>query len=74
MKRLGDIFRKGSVCSSGSGGVWVISPAGKHLVVTKVPEVVSYVTWGNEDRKTLYTTASTSVYRMRLKASGGKSY
>ena len=64
------VDEKGNLYGSGPGGVWVISPAGKHLGTIKVPEVVSNVAWGDKDRKTLYITASTSVYRIRLKIPG----
>jgi gluconolactonase len=66
------VDEKGNLYGSGPGGVWVISPAGKHLGTIKVPEVVSNVAWGDEDRKTLYITASTSVYRIRLKVPGAR--
>jgi gluconolactonase len=52
--------------------VWIISPEGKHLGTIKVPEAVSNVAWGDKDDKTLYITASTSVYRIKLKAPGAK--
>jgi len=64
------VDEKGNVYGSGPGGVWVISPAGKHLGTIKVPEIVSNVAWGDADHKTLYITASTSVYRIRLKIPG----
>jgi gluconolactonase len=64
------VDEKGNIYSSGPGGVWVISPAGKHLGTIKIPEVVSNVAWGDKDRKTLYITASTSVYRIRAKIPG----
>jgi len=46
--------------------MWIMSPAGKHLATIKVPECVSNVAWGDKDGKTLYITASTSLYRLRL--------
>jgi gluconolactonase len=52
--------------------VWIISPEGKHLGTIKVPETVSNVAWGDKDGKTLYITASTSVYRIILKVPGVK--
>ncbi len=52
---------------AGPGGVWIISPEGKHLSTIKVPERVSNVAWGDKDGKTLLITASTSVYRIELK-------
>jgi len=52
--------------------VWIISPEGKHLGTIKVPETVSNVVWGDKDTKTLYITASTSVYRIKLRVPGVK--
>ncbi len=50
--------------------MWIMSPAGKHLATIKVPERVSNVAWGDKDGKTLYITASTNLYRLRLKVPG----
>ena len=35
-----------------------------------VPEQVSNVAWGESDGKTLYITASTSLFRIKLKVAG----
>jgi gluconolactonase len=64
------VDKKGNLYGSGPGGVWIISPAGKHLGTIKVPERVSNVAWGDKDGQTLYITASTSVYRIKLKVPG----
>jgi gluconolactonase len=64
------VDRNGNIYGSGPGGVWIISPEGKHLGTIKVPEVVSNVAWGDEDGKTLYITASTSLYRIKLSVKG----
>ena len=61
---------KGNIYGAGPGGVWIISPEGKHLGTIKVPEVVSNVAWGDKDGKTLYITGSTSIYRIKLAATG----
>jgi gluconolactonase len=66
------VDKKGNLYGAGPGGVWIISPEGKHLGTIKVPEAVSNVAWGDEDAKTLYITASTSVYRISLKVPGVK--
>ena len=66
------VDKKGNLYGSGPGGVWIISPEGKHLGTIQVPERVSNVAWGDSDGKTLYITASTSVYRIKLNASGVK--
>jgi hypothetical protein len=36
----------------------------------KVPEVTANFCWGDDDLKSLFITASTSVYRMRLNSPG----
>ena len=62
----------GNIYGSGPGGVWVISPEGKHIATIKIPEVVSNVAWGDKDAKTLYITASTSLYRIKLNIAGDR--
>jgi gluconolactonase len=64
------VDKKGNLYGSGANGVWIISPEGKHLGTIKVPERVSNVAWGDKDGKTLYVTASTSVYRIKLQIEG----
>jgi len=64
------VDKKGNLYGSGPGGVWIISPEGKHLGTIKVPERVSNVAWGNKDARTLYITASTSIFRIKLKIAG----
>jgi gluconolactonase len=64
------VDKKGNIYGSGPGGVWIISPDGKHLATIKIPEVVSNVAWGDAEGKTLYITASTSLYRIKLSVPG----
>jgi len=64
------VDKKGNIYSAGPGGVWIISPEGKHIGTIKVPEVVGNVAWGDKDGKTLYTVASTSVFKVRTKVAG----
>jgi gluconolactonase len=59
----------GNIYSAGPGGLWIFSGAGKHLGTIKMPEIVSNCAWG-DDGKTLYITARTSVYRIKLSVSG----
>jgi gluconolactonase len=66
------VDRKGNVWGSGPGGVWILSPEGKHIGTIRVPERVGNVAWGDKDAKTLYIVASTSVYRIRTKVQGVK--
>jgi gluconolactonase len=66
------VDKEGNIYGSGPGGVWIISPEGKHIGTIKVPERVSNVAWGDQDGKTLYITASTSLYRIKLKIAGAR--
>ena len=64
------VDKQGNLYGAGPGGVWIISPEGKHIGTIKVPEVVANVAWGDKDGKTLYVAASTSVYHIRLNVQG----
>jgi gluconolactonase len=64
------VDQSGNLYSAGPGGVWIISPEGKHLGTLEVPERVGNVAWGGGDHKTLYVAASSSIYRIRLKIPG----
>jgi gluconolactonase len=63
---------RGNVYVTGPGGVWVFSPAGEHLGTIQVPEDVGNVNWGDDDWRTLYIPATTSLYRVRLEVSGNR--
>lgn len=64
------IDRLGNLYATGPGGVLVISPQGKHLGTIRVPEIAANCAWGDADGKTLYITARTGVYRIKLKVPG----
>jgi len=59
----------GNLFGTGPGGVMIISPAGKLLGRIEVPEQPANVAWG-DDGKTLYITARSSVYRVKVLAGG----
>ena len=61
---------KGNVYVSGPGGLWILSPAGKHLGTIIPPRHAHNMTWGDADGRTLYLTAQDRVYRMRLNIPG----
>ena len=52
------------------GGIWVFAPDGKPLGVIAVPEQPANLAWGDADWRTLFITARTSVYRIRLGVAG----
>jgi gluconolactonase len=60
----------GNLYGAGPGGVWIFSPAGKHLATIVMPEVVSNLNWGGADGRSLFITASSSVYRIDLQVPG----
>lgn len=64
------VDRKGNVYSTGPGGLWILSPAGKRLGLVKGPEAPHNMAWGDDDGKTLYITALTGLYRLRLNVAG----
>lgn len=66
------VDRLGNIWGSGPGGVWILSAEGKHLGTIHVPERVGNLAWGDQDGKTLYITASTSVYKLRANVEGIK--
>jgi gluconolactonase len=62
---------QGNIYGSGPGGLWVFSPDGKHLGTIKPPETPANCGWA-EDGKTLYITARTGVYRIKVAIAGEK--
>jgi gluconolactonase len=64
------VDESGNIYSAGPGGVWIFSPEGKHLGTILMPEKASNVVWSGPEHKTLYITASTSIYRITLKIAG----
>lgn len=59
----------GNVYGTGPGGVWVFSPDGTHLGTIQPDEVPANAAWG-DDGSTLYMTARTGLYRIKLLATG----
>ncbi len=62
----------GNLWATGPGGVWVIRPDGLHLGTIKPNEVPANVAWGDGDRRTLYMTARTGLYRIRVNVAGDR--
>jgi len=64
------VDEKGHLYSTGAGGIWVMTPDGKHLGTLVFPEQPANLAFGDADGRTLYVTARSSVYRVRLKIPG----
>ena len=60
----------GNLYCTGPGGVLVFSPGGRHLGTIQATEQPANLAWGDANGKTLYLTARTGLYRIRLKAHG----
>jgi gluconolactonase len=63
----------GNIYVASHGGVWAFNVAGKHLGTIEVPEPPSNLAWGDNYRA-LYITARTSVYKVRLKLNGTRTF
>jgi len=62
--------RAGNIWCCGPGGIHVFGPDARALGVLHVPEYVANFCWGDGDLRSLYITASTSLYRLRTAVAG----
>jgi gluconolactonase len=51
-------------------GIWVYAPDGTHLGFIGLDESPANCAWGGDSWQTLFVTASTSVYKLRMKVAG----
>lgn len=59
----------GNVYSTGPGGLWIMSPDGKHIGTILTARLTEH-TFGDADGKTLYMTGITELFRIRVKIEG----
>jgi gluconolactonase len=64
------VDRNGNLFVTGPGGIWVWDKEGHHIGTIIVPAQPANLAWGDKDYRTLYLTATTSVYKLRLKVPG----
>jgi gluconolactonase len=64
------IDKSGNLFVTGPKGIWVWDAHGNHLGTIAMPEQPANLTWGDKDYRTLYITATTSVYRLEMKTQG----
>jgi gluconolactonase len=62
----------GNLWTTGPGGLWVLSPSGRPLGVIPMPEDGTNLVFGDVDRKTLYISAPTSIYKIRTNVAGAR--
>ncbi len=60
----------GNLYSCGPGGIHVFAPDATCLGVIGLPEGVANFCWGDENLQSLYVTATTSLYRIRMRKPG----
>jgi gluconolactonase len=58
---------RGNIWLTGPGGVWVYGSSGELLGKIRAPEPVANLAWGSLDFRTLFMTATHSVYAVRTK-------
>jgi len=64
------VDKNGNLFIVGPKGIWVWDAKGNHLGTMVIPEQPANLTWGDKDYRTLYITATTSVYRLETKTQG----
>jgi gluconolactonase len=64
------VDKNGNLFVTGPKGIWVWNTKGKHIGTIILPEQPANLTWGDKDYRTLYITATTSVYRLQTTTQG----
>ena len=64
--------REGNLYCCGPGGIHLFNPEANCLGVIRMPEQTANLAWGDEDFLSLYITASTTLYRLRVQIAGSK--
>jgi len=61
---------EGRVYCTGPGGCWVFDPAGTLIGIIRLPEYPANCAWGGPENQTMFFTANTSVYSLRMQTPG----
>jgi gluconolactonase len=64
------VDRQGNLYVSAPGGVWILDSNARLLGKIVTPERPANMAWGDEDGKTLYLTAHSSLYKIRIETGG----
>lgn len=64
----------GNLYCCGPGGIHVFDPDAVCLGVIRVPEYTANFTWGDDDLRSLFIAASTSIYRVRVRVPGRRAF
>lgn len=60
----------GNLFCCGPGGIYIFAPDATCLGMLLMPEQTANLIWGDDDLQSLYITATTSVYRVRVQVPG----
>ena len=60
----------GNLYNTGPGGLWIISPEGRHLGRIRTPERLTNLAFGGPDGKTLFITGHEMVFYIRVNVPG----
>ena len=58
------------VYCTGPDGCWVFDPSGELIGIIRLPEYPANCGWGGSDNRTMFFTANTSVYSLRMTTPG----
>jgi gluconolactonase len=64
------VDREDHLYCAGPGGIHLFDAGATCLGVIQMPEHTTNLAWGDEDLRSLYVTASTSLYRFRTRVAG----
>jgi gluconolactonase len=61
---------EGNLYVTGGGGLWVLDPSGRHLGTVVFPQLPANLAFGGPDYRTIYVTARTGLYSIRVSVPG----
>jgi gluconolactonase len=64
------VDREGNLYCTGPGGIWILAPSGKILGIIRTRHEPSNCAWGDADRRALYITGRSEIYRIRVAIPG----
>ena len=64
------VDREGNLYCTGPRGIWIVAPSGKILGIIHTRIEPSNCAWGDADRRTLYITGQSEIYRIHLSIPG----
>ncbi len=65
---------QGNLYVTGPGGIHVFDPDAACLGVIRMPQGCANFCWGDDDLKSLFVTASTSLYRVHVQVAGRRTF